>query len=184
MTKKVLCIGDSLTYGYDVPYGCGWVEKLQKALPQATFVNAGVNGDTLQGIINRYKDIYRHQKFDLVIFMGGSNDILMGRNSDYCFKKYAEVGELMVVNSQLIVAIPMAMEDSIDELTPIVEAYRRRLLQWAKERELSVIDFFSSIQQFSVAGEIVFAGDVHPNEKGYDIMFQTALAVLREQGIG
>ena len=59
--QKVLFIGDSLTRGYDVPYGKGWVELLKAYFEKSTatnesakitMVNAGVDGATLQAIYN------------------------------------------------------------------------------------------------------------------------------------
>ena len=51
--QRVLFIGDSLTRGYDVPYGKGWVELLQAHFEKnitanggskPMLVNAGVDG--------------------------------------------------------------------------------------------------------------------------------------------
>lgn len=47
---QILFLGDSLTRGYDVPYGQGWVELLEKKLYPHTCYNAGVDGASLQAI--------------------------------------------------------------------------------------------------------------------------------------
>ena len=43
---KIVCLGDSLTYGYGVPRKDGWVSLAAQATGH-TLVNKGVSGDTL-----------------------------------------------------------------------------------------------------------------------------------------
>ena len=43
---KIVCLGDSLTYGYGVPRKDGWVSLAARATGH-TLVNRGVSGDTL-----------------------------------------------------------------------------------------------------------------------------------------
>ena len=41
------------------------------------------------------------------------------------------------------------------------------------------IDFYKTIAEADYRGEILYAGDVHPNELGYHYMYETARDVLR-----
>lgn len=101
-------LGDSLTHGYGVPEGQGWVELLAHDLAfKGSYIeNHGIDGDTLQGMYNRLERILSIQvrpseahessglaegdaskTASILCLLGGTNDILMGRSADYCFKK-------------------------------------------------------------------------------------------------
>ena len=49
----------------------------------------------------------------------------------------------------------------------------------AKEQGLLYIDFYKTIAEADYRGEILYAGDVHPNELGYHYMYETARDVLK-----
>lgn len=75
--KKMICIGDSLTYGLGVPVGDSWVELLNRE-SSCDVINKGINGDTSGGMLARLnRDVLEHQP-DLVFLMGGANDFIMG----------------------------------------------------------------------------------------------------------
>ena len=88
---KILCFGDSNTYGYDprsyfgsqYPAQYRWVDLLAQKLG-CTVVNAGENGREIphrQGETERFAHMLsRHQPLDLVIIMLGGNDLLQGNS--------------------------------------------------------------------------------------------------------
>ena len=70
---KILCIGDSLTYGN---VGYSYVPFLSKNI---VTINKGLNGDTLWGVSNRLKKIINNHAndFDFIILGIGTNDTLL-----------------------------------------------------------------------------------------------------------
>lgn len=76
---KIVCIGDSLTFGYGVRKNKCWVS-LINGTDKYHVINKGVNGDTSVGILSRFfKDVVTHSPTACTI-MCGSNDLLMGKN--------------------------------------------------------------------------------------------------------
>ena len=83
MTLKIICYGDSNTYGYDprsflgdrYPAESRWVDILAKKLG-CTAVNAGMNGRE----IPRYP--VKFESADLLIIMLGTNDLLQGNSPE------------------------------------------------------------------------------------------------------
>ena len=67
---KIVCLGDSLTTGYNLAPGEGWVDLLNRETPHL-WVNAGVAGDTSTGLLVRLQSQALPQKPDMVLFMGG-----------------------------------------------------------------------------------------------------------------
>ena len=83
---KILCIGDSDTYGYDPRSFCGsrypadirWTERLGNY----DVINSGINGLSIPNYTGPYTDLVRSQSPDLVIMMLGSNDLLEGADAE------------------------------------------------------------------------------------------------------
>lgn len=71
---RLLCLGDSLTYGYDVSHEKGWVS-LSAAALRWEADNHGMCGDTTWGMLTRLRQLTL-SGYDAFFLMGGSNDIL------------------------------------------------------------------------------------------------------------
>lgn len=74
---RIAALGDSITYGYGVPRRDTWTAHLakQRGVP---VLNFGVSGDTTAGMLARFSAQVLPEKPDVLILMGGSNDIIMG----------------------------------------------------------------------------------------------------------
>ncbi|MBK1811575.1 hypothetical protein JHL18_13185 [Clostridium sp. YIM B02505] len=78
---KIVCIGDSLTYGYGVPPSKKWVSLLRTST-KCDVINKGVNGDTTVGILSRFSRDCIDLKPNIAVIMAGTNDLLTGRSID------------------------------------------------------------------------------------------------------
>ena len=94
--KRILCFGDSNTWGFAPKDGyrfdenTRWTGLVQKALPQYTIIEEGLNGRTAlwDDPIEGYKNgrdylipcLASQSPLDLVILMLGTNDLLQGRS--------------------------------------------------------------------------------------------------------
>lgn len=88
----ILCLGDSLTAGYQSSTGYGCVsyhpypEMLDNLLSKKRdmsgidflVLNKGINGDTTSGMLKRFQGYVEIEKPDIVIIWGGINDIYGG----------------------------------------------------------------------------------------------------------
>lgn len=78
---NMICIGDSLTFGYGVRKDKCWVNLLDSNT-SFKILNKGVNGDTSIGILSRFfKDVVNYSP-SICTIMCGSNDLLMGKSVD------------------------------------------------------------------------------------------------------
>ena len=211
MMATYIFLGDSLTHGYGVPEGQGWVELLAHdlAFKDSCMENHGKDGDTLQGMYNRLERILSIQvrpseahessglaegdaskTASILCLLGGTNDILMGRSADYCFKKLQGlVGlwedsqgmdrvDLIRQGRGLVVALLPPLDYDPFDQNPILEAYNAKIRSYAENRGLGLIDFYTPLKEASDFGLVVYEGDVHPNSLGYKIMYQAAKELL------
>lgn len=207
MMTTYIFLGDSLTHGYGVPEGQGWVELLAHdlAFKGSYMENHGIDGDTLQGMYNRLERILSAQvrppeahelsgltegdaskTASILCLLGGTNDILMGRSADYCFKKLQGlVGlwedsqgmdrvDLTNQGRGLVVALLPPLDYDPFDQNPILEAYNAKIRSYAENSGLGLIDFYTPLKEASDFGLVVYEGDVHPNSLGYKIMYQAA----------
>ena len=138
---NIICFGDSITRGYDVREGLGWVELCSAALPAYHMENHGIDGLSVQGLINYLESWCIDKSYEenrYICIMCGTNDILQNRDSDYVYNK-------------------------------LIKA------DYALEHGLQTIDFYTVLHEADQIGQIVFAGEVHPNERGYRLMAYKAL---------
>lgn len=68
---RIICFGDSLTWG---KYGGSYVDELARLLPQHTFINAGIGGDTVINLLARVDRHVISREPDGVFMMVGGND--------------------------------------------------------------------------------------------------------------
>jgi acyl-CoA thioesterase-1 len=73
----VLAIGDSLTFGYGAPPDASWPVKLGE-LTGWQIENAGVNGDTSAGALQRLPSLLAAGNYDAILIGIGGNDMLRG----------------------------------------------------------------------------------------------------------
>jgi len=170
MNMEIICFGDSITRGYDVPYGRGWVEICDASIERVNFTNYGVDGCSVQAMIYNIEnwavtaisDPTRH-----IFLMCGTNDILQGRDSAYVFKTL-----------QVIIGLETQIDSDMDGLDLVVREVNEQLKAYAAAHDIKVIDFYTTLFEADQIGQIVFAGEVHPNELGYRLMAYKALEIF------
>ena len=82
--RTILVFGDSLSAGYGLPAGSGWVSLLEQRLKRDrldyTIVNASISGETTLGGRNRIAEALAEHKPAVVIVQLGGNDGLRGNS--------------------------------------------------------------------------------------------------------
>ena len=78
----IVVYGDSLSAAYGISQHEGWVTLLQQRLKQKKLnyqiINASISGETTSGGLNRFADMLKTQKPNIVIIELGANDGLRG----------------------------------------------------------------------------------------------------------
>jgi acyl-CoA thioesterase-1 len=80
----ILVVGDSISAGYGLPSGAGWVALLQKRLEASHYrvVNASISGDTTAGGRERLGPLLAQHRPAITIIELGGNDGLRGGSLD------------------------------------------------------------------------------------------------------
>lgn len=188
---KLVCLGDSLTYGYGLQRGKCWVDLLRKKL-DIEILNKGFNGDTTAGMLSRsYNDVIENSPTHVII-MGGSNDFLLGYTVNsveakikLLVKEAKEHGIVPIIGIQTSLDKNLAPErwsEGVDYLTvnEKIQTYRHSILNYCNKENILSIDFFNTLEfaKKYFSPEELYIDGLHLTEKGHEIMCECALLVL------
>ena len=182
------CFGDSLTEGYGVRQGEGWVDLLGKWMKSISFYNHGVCGALAVDILDSlFEASFRPEEGEAFFFMAGTNDILTGLQLSVLERDVSRGIRSMARAVPLTLGIPpQTTANSIEtgwQAAYVYERNRKDLAEYArflrnlaKDEGIPSIDFFRGLP----ADDRWFTDGVHPNSKGYDKMAQLAMKVWKK----
>jgi lysophospholipase L1-like esterase len=178
---KIICLGDSLTYGFGVRRGEDWVSLSASATGQ-NLINKGVCGDTTGGMLARLDTDVLSQKPGAVILMGGSNDILTSGTDAYARSNMAAmIQQSSTVGVSVLVGIPIPSDpESVragwNELADFAQANRifRLYAQWLRKYcgifSTPVVDFAGLFEVPDGVRKELYLDGLHPNIAGHTAM--------------
>ncbi|KAI9171512.1 Esterase, SGNH hydrolase-type [Paramyrothecium foliicola] len=112
---RILCFGDSLTYGYtnggrdSCPYSLTLAERIAAALPDVKLevITNGVSGDvaTFARFAKRLETECEKRWFDWVIVLGGTNDLAYGIQPDKIFAALEAVWDIPLSRNSKVLAL-------------------------------------------------------------------------------
>ena len=176
---KIVCLGDSLTAGYNVTREESWVEILNRKTPD-TWINAGISGDTSTGMLVRLRTEVLAQKPDMVLYMGGDNDIMITGSTDQAksvvmavLHQCAERGIRPVIGIPMpILDIPQQWQVLCD--LPRTQEQGNEYVSWLRRftaaLSLRKVDFAAAFHEGGGARELYLADGMHPSPEGHRIM--------------
>ncbi|WP_055665586.1 GDSL-type esterase/lipase family protein [Desnuesiella massiliensis] len=182
---KIVCIGDSLTYGFGVSLNKSWYTKLKGHYNSFDVVNKGINGDTTAGMLSRFNKDVLNLKPDLCIVMAGTNDFLLGRTVHSVVDNISIMIEDCVHNniSPVILVQPLIVEDLAKTYwSPYINyistndslaSYRKLILELCIEKSITSIDIQSLFVTLTKDNsKDYFIDGVHPTELGHKVIFE------------
>lgn len=181
---RVVCAGDSLTYGYGVRKDQCWVSLLQ-ATSKDEITNKGVNGDTSSSLLNRsYEDILSLKPYYAII-MCGTNDFLMGSSVNRTFDNLKSLYEEMLKDSiKLILMTPPSVfptlakeqwssyidysmvNSKIQELGDLIEDF-------SDANRLSSINLYKTFQSLNGEYNNLFTDGIHLTAEGHQLIYKS-----------
>ena len=191
---RIHCHGDSLTEGSDFLKPYTWPALTAQRLG-IEVVNRGIGGDTTGGMLGRFAFEVLQHKPEMVILLGGTNDLWWGVEPKQILANLAS----MVVQAQHygivpILALPLpcwpeqaakqpwtSPEGGYTVFNEQIRALVEAQAAYAKADDLPCIDFHGDY--FDEAEELrtdLFLEDgLHANKAGHLLMADTAVALLR-----
>jgi len=174
-TKKIVAIGDSITYGFPYSPEVSWVQLASQRLG-ISIINKGINGNTTGEMSARFeRDVIRLLPSHVII-MGGTNDACAGMEAEEVEANIRYMAETAQQRGIMpIIGLPIPCNYPQDEYT--LGLYREDMREYALAKHVPLIDFYTAfLQSGSRRPETTYYADVlHPNERGYQVMAATAV---------
>lgn len=193
---ELICLGDSLTYGYGVHISQRWTTLIANSL-QCNVINLGVPGDTTSGMLCRMQNQVLPRLHNLsfsdmsaTLLLGGCNDIFYsGSDSAARVNMGSMVHQLLTVGGKPAVLSPLPIIFSkipshIQPIIPLgVEYIQKAFYHWLEEfcRAFRVpfIDLYSTLSddEGNPRPELYLDG-LHPTPEGHSLIAKKVLADL------
>jgi len=176
--QTILCLGDSLTEGYQLKkeeaYPYLLEQSLKKDFPQIKVINAGVSGATSASGLKRLS-WYLSAKPDVMFLALGANDGLRGLKVEETYKNLSAI--IKEAQNKKIKVVLAGMYVPTNYGKKYADDFRNNYTRLVKEFHLPFLPFLLE----GVAGnpELNLSDGIHPNPKGHLIMTKNILKVLR-----
>lgn len=184
---KIVCLGDSLTFGYELAYKKKW-HVIVAEKTGIKMVNKGINGDTTDGMLVRFQKDVIDVRPDKMLLMAGYNDIFFNRSWDNTKENMKVlVKRARDQNISVIVAVPPPIllpvlfkeeDEGIDfeKSFVMIEDYCLWLGDAIKENDLSFIDFRESVDW---TNKDLYMDGIHQSIKGHQVMAEKVIKFLK-----
>jgi acyl-CoA thioesterase-1 len=191
----MICIGDSLTEGTDIPVGHTWPALVANAL-SLEVINCGIGGDTTNGMLSRFYPDVVDRRPAFAFIMGGTNDLWWGWEANTILGNLFSMvvqarhhGIAPVIGLPVPVNVPAAEAGDFSppwggyarftaSLAKLLEALTRH----AAESEVAVVDlhhpFLGKNQQ--VRTDLFLPDGLHPNKPGQLTIAREIAIVFRQ----
>ena len=190
----IICLGDSLTYGYGVRRAQCWTE-LAAEMSGWNVVNRGICGDTTGGMLVRLREILREgigkREERCFLLMGGCNDIFFSGSSTGARENMAAMAHQLFAEGEMpLIAVgpgiakgnfPSMWSDLVD--FPTAGEVIREYYEWLERVCLSygvrMIDFRGDFRDRNgnIRTELYLDG-LHLNPEGHRVMAERVAKVL------
>lgn len=177
MELKIVCIGDSITYGYPYNPETSWVN-LASSATKIKMVNKGVNGDTTGAMSYRFKTDIIPENPTHIIIMGGTNDAYTNETLERVGDNIQTMArKAIALKINPIIALPVPARVNYLEIN--LHKYRFWMINYTKKNNLNFIDFNQALlDKQGKPMQNLFFDDVHPNKQGYKVMSEIVIDFL------
>ena len=170
-SQKIVCIGDSITFGYEITHTEKWTALLSDSL-KIEVINCGVNGDTTAGMLSRFEQILLKHEPTHILITGGTNDLWFGLKDELIISNIFAMCRQAKHNKIIPIVGIITPSFSLNELNFIGEDYaecirsfQNILIRFCDDKALDYIDFSVNMQK-----EHFMEDGLHPNIKGQQLM--------------
>ncbi len=173
MPKKIVFLGDSITWGF--PWGpeYSWVQSLKNVLPDAVLINKGVNGNTTYDMLMRFEQAVLSHGPSHVVISGCINDVLCGESFDRITWNFRKMAAIAAANGvKVIFGTPTAVDDAYLEV--LLVRIREWMACYAHENDISLIPFHRAFfdEEGHIKADLLLADGGHPDKEGHRRMFE------------
>ena len=167
--NKMVCLGDSITWGFPFGPQYSWVDLASRTL-DFPMINRGINGDTADDLLERFSKDVALKVPSHVFIMVGTNDASIGVSADAFLKTIHQLHSCTLLHR--VTPIFGQPVPSFDRwLEARLEKYRRGLSDFTAGKAIGLVDFSPAmLLPDGSVNRNCFTDEVHPSKTGYRMM--------------
>ncbi len=179
--KTILVLGDSLSAGYGLKAGEGWVDllatRLKKEAPQWRVENASISGDTTGNGLQRLPGALASHQPQVVIIELGGNDGLRGMPPQIIKANLRKLIQQAAASGAKVLLMEMMIPPNYGDkyLQRFIGQYR----ELSTETGAVLVPFF--LAEVGTRNEYMQPDGIHPNAKGQPKMLDAVWPHLKAQ---
>ena len=177
--RTILVFGDSLSAGYGLPAGSGWVSLLEQRLKRDrldyTIVNASISGETTLGGRNRIADALAEHKPAVVIVQLGGNDGLRGNSIEETRRNLIAIVGASRKGGAKVLLVGMRIPPNYGKV--YTRRFEALFAEVARQQNASLVPFM--LQGFADNPEWFQPDGIHPTAEGARLVADNVWTVLR-----
>lgn len=159
----ILVLGDSLSAGYGLDAGQGWVDLLADRLQQRklpfTVSNASISGETSAGGLSRLDDSLNETRPAILLLELGANDGLRGLSLDEMRRNLETIITRAEASGAKVVLIGMSLPPNYGK--QYTEAFHQTYIELASRYQLPFVPFL--LQNVVLDPDLMQSDQLHPN---------------------
>ncbi len=174
-----MVFGDSISSGYGLPPGSGWVsllsKRLQERIPSHPVVNASISGDTTSSGLARIEQSLQTHRPEIVIIELGGNDGLRGSSIESIIRNLENLIESCHRRQAKVLLVGMHLPPNYG--ATYTQKFQEIFPQLAKKYQIKVVPFL--LKGFGDQREFFLADGIHPNAQAQEKILENVWPTLR-----
>lgn len=179
--KTIMVLGDSISAGYGIEVGKGWVDLLQQKFNQQgsghAIRNESISGDTTAGGLARLDQALTRHKPDLVLLELGANDGLRGLSPQAMKDNLAEIVRRCRKAGAEVLLLGMKIPPNYGKR--FIDIFYNVYPQLASEMKVPFMPFI--LEGIALNSALMQVDGLHPNSDAQPLIAEKVLAYLLPQ---
>lgn len=176
---RIVCLGDSLTEGYNLAPEQAWPHLVQDMLrssgwPEARVVNAGISGSTSASAVARLQWQLKTPP-DVLVLALGANDGLRGIAPAETKKNLAAAIDLARAHGARVLLAGMQMPPNYG--ADFTKQFAETFAALAAEKDVAFLPFL--LEGVAADPALNLPDGIHPNAAGYEVIAKTVARHLK-----
>lgn len=177
--NRILVLGDSISAGYGLPQGTGWVSLLNDSLKKIQYSfelnNASISGDTTAGGKQRLVKLINQYRPNILILELGANDALRGFPIESSTQNLEEM--IQLAQKQQIKVLLLGMKVPSNYGQEYTQKFSQMYLSIAKKTRSSLVPFL--LEGVASQRELFQEDGIHPNQEAQKILLKNVMPQLK-----
>ncbi len=177
-TNRILILGDSISAGYGLAQGKGWVTLLRESLKISKYSfeinNASISGDTTAGGKQRLSKLIDQYHPNILIIELGANDALRGFPIEMSAKNLEAMMQLALKNNIKILLLGMKVPTNYGQ--DYTQKFSQMYVTEAKKSNATLVPFL--LEGMATKKEFFQEDGIHPNEQAQIILLKNVMPQL------